>query len=128
MIEAVIEFNPVGYMEAFHYIAMGIGISGSFVIAWGVMYALFLFFKTEYKKLSGHEVISNEEKTRSQLSSYLLLGLDFMLAADIIHTIHNSTVNELYALGMIVIIRTVMSYFLNKELLQCNYDKRKQTG
>lgn len=107
-------------MEIFHYIAISIGIAGCFVIAWGVLFTIVLFLKAEYKKMFNHQIITSEKKIRSQLSSYLLLGLDFMLAADIIHTIHHSTLNELYVLGMILIIRSVMSYFLNRELLQQN--------
>lgn len=114
-------------MKIFHYIAISIGIAGCFVIAWGVLFTVFSFLKAEYQKLTNYQIVSSVEKTRSQLSSYLLLGLDFMLAADIIHTIHHSTLNELYVLGMIVIIRSVMSYFLNKELLQCNYHKENTT-
>lgn len=39
-----------------------------------------------------------------------------MLAADIIHTIHSPVLNELYVLAMIVGIRSVISFFLVKEI------------
>ena len=65
------------------------------------------------------------ETIRHQFSSYLLLGLDFMLAADIIHTIHKPILNELYILAMIVGIRSVISFFLNKEMTGAKLNKAK---
>lgn len=56
-----------------------------------------------------------EAVIRYNFSSYLL-GLDFILAADIIHTIYNTVLNELYILAMIVAIRSVISFFLHKEM------------
>ena len=42
--------------------------------------------------------------------------LEFLIAADIIHTIVKPTLEELAILGSIVIIRTIISYFLGKEM------------
>ena len=42
----------------------------------------------------------------------LLLGLDFLIAADIIHTILEHTLEDLAQLGGIVVIRIAPSYFL----------------
>lgn len=47
---------------------------------------------------------------------YLLLGLEFMVAADIIETVFKPSLEHLGVLGGIVIIRTVLNYFLNMEL------------
>jgi uncharacterized membrane protein len=46
------------------------------------------------------------------------LGLEFLIAADIIRTIIRPTLEELAILGGIVVIRTVISYFLGKEIGQ----------
>lgn len=53
---------------------------------------------------------------RHHFGSYLLLGLEFLIAADIIHTIFTPTLQKLAVLGGIVAIRTVINYFLNLEL------------
>jgi len=44
------------------------------------------------------------------------LGLDFFLAGDIIQTIVIPSKDTLLVLGGIVVIRTVMAYFLAKEI------------
>ena len=53
---------------------------------------------------------------RNHLGSYLLLGLEFLIAADIIKTIQRPTLEEMAILGSIVVIRTVISYSLNREM------------
>ena len=50
------------------------------------------------------------------LGYYLLLGLEFLIAADIINTLVRPTPQDLLVLGAIVAIRTVISYSLNTEL------------
>jgi uncharacterized membrane protein len=42
--------------------------------------------------------------------------LEFLIAADIIHTIVEPTLKELAILGGIVVIRTIISFFLGREL------------
>jgi len=48
----------------------------------------------------------------------LVLGLEFFLAGDIVQTIVVPTWESLAILGGIVVIRTVLVYFLNVELRQ----------
>lgn len=55
---------------------------------------------------------------RLAAASYLLLGLEVLIAADIIRTIVQPTLEELGTLGAIVAIRTVFSYFLERELAE----------
>ena len=103
-------------MGAFNYIAISISIAGSIIIIWGVVRTSFLFLKLEWSKLFYKQITGNDEMIRYGFGSYLLLGLDFMLAADMIHTIHNPVLNELYILALIVAIRSVISFFLHKEI------------
>ena len=47
---------------------------------------------------------------------WLLLGLEFELAADIIGSIVSPTWQEIGELGAIAVIRTFLNYFLEKDL------------
>ena len=49
---------------------------------------------------------------------YLVLSLEFLVAKDILESIVNPTTEWLITLWAIVIIRTVLSYFLNKEIIE----------
>ncbi|GAA4429599.1 hypothetical protein GCM10023188_15160 [Pontibacter saemangeumensis] len=104
-------------LEVLNTVAVAISVAGSGVIMYGALLTLFRFIKTEIRFFhDAAAVMVRQERNRSRLSAYLLLGLDFMLAADIIHTIHDPSLNELYVLGLIVAIRSVISFFLMKEI------------
>src|SRR4030095_7415983 len=47
---------------------------------------------------------------------WLLLGLEFELAADIIASVISPTCEEIAALGAIAVIRTFLNYFLERDL------------
>ena len=55
---------------------------------------------------------------RIKLWHYLVLSLEFLVAKDILESIVNPTTEWLITLWAIVLIRTVLSYFLNKEILE----------
>jgi uncharacterized membrane protein len=57
------------------------------------------------------------ESLRREFGSYLLLALEFLIAADVVGTISHPTLEEVAVLGSIVAIRTVISFFLNREML-----------
>jgi len=78
--------------------------------------------------VKGINICKPREMLRHQFGSYLLLGLEFLIAADIIHTIVTPDMQGLIVLGAIVIIRTITGYFLNKELKEahnCQKETRK---
>ena len=45
------------------------------------------------------------------MGTYILIGLEFMIVSDIIHTFVTRTTEDLIFLGAIVIIRTAISFF-----------------
>ena len=51
-----------------------------------------------------------------RLAVWLLLGLEFELAADVVRTVVEPTWDELGRLGAIAVIRTFLSYFLERDL------------
>lgn len=105
-------------MEAVNWIATAIALVGSGVITWGAILTTIRFVKLEISLVKAGNKPHDREATRYQFGTYLVLGLDFMLAADIIHTIHNPQLDELYILGIIVIIRSIISFFLYREIAQ----------
>jgi uncharacterized membrane protein len=70
----------------------------------------------EIKRLRGTKTYREKEILRHQFGSYLLLGLEFLIAADVILTITYPSLEEIAILASIVVIRTVISYFWDKEM------------
>jgi uncharacterized membrane protein len=105
-------------MKIINYLSLGISIVGIAIIVWGVLLCIRQFISLELQLLEGADVSGARETPRKNLSSYLLLGLEFLVAADIIRTIVRPSLKDLAVLGSIVAIRTVLNYFLNLELRQ----------
>jgi uncharacterized membrane protein len=51
-----------------------------------------------------------------RFGAWLVLGLEFELAADIVHSVIAPTWIEIGELGAIAVIRTFLNYFLEKDL------------
>ena len=68
--------------------------------------------------------ITNIRKLRAVFGTYLLLGLEFLIASDILKTVLEPTLNELAILGGIVVLRTVLSVFLNKEIKELETENK----
>ena len=103
-------------MEIINFLSIVIGIGAVSVICWGVILCFIKFVKLELQRTKGIDICHQREILRHHLGSYLLLGLELLIAADVIHTIIKPTLDELAVLGSIVVIRTILNFFLNKEI------------
>jgi len=105
-------------MDMFHIIinntSFALNIVGALITIWGIIVSLVEFLKKEI--LHRGEIIQLNEAIRLKLGSYLVLALEFFIAGDIVKTIITPTWQSLGILGAIVVIRTILSYFLTKDL------------
>ncbi|MBS3740675.1 MAG: DUF1622 domain-containing protein [Candidatus Cloacimonetes bacterium] len=95
-----------------------IGIVGVVVICWGSLLIVFRLIRLELKRFKQRSIFREREAIRHQLGSYILLGLEFMIAADIVVTITHPTLQGVAVLGSIVIIRAIISHFLEHEVAE----------
>ena len=61
------------------------------------------------------------DQIRLKLGQSIVLAVEFLLVSDIIKTIISPNYYEIGMLGALVIIRTVLTYFLNQELMQLGH-------
>ncbi len=97
------------------WLRLTIGAIGVIVILTGVFRVFIEFIKDELTH-KNEALIHERGHERRKLGSYLLLGLEFLVAADIVQTILRPTLEDLGLLAMIVAIRIVFSYFIRKEM------------
>ncbi|MBI2830476.1 MAG: DUF1622 domain-containing protein [Chloroflexi bacterium] len=99
------------------YITLAIGSVAGIIIVYGVILGLVELVQVEVRRFkSGDGKAIAFDKIRFDIGAHLLLGLEFLIAADIIRSVIGPTLEELAILGGIVTIRTVLSYFLGKEV------------
>ncbi|CDK30696.1 DUF1622 domain-containing protein [Candidatus Babela massiliensis] len=72
-----------------------------------IKYIIYLF-KNNY--------IDNVNSLRLQLGNSMIFGLDFIVGSDIIQSLVEFQYSSIIKLGMLVLIRILLSYFLIQEL------------
>ena len=65
---------------------------------------------------SGPERVQKTNRERIELGRYILAGLELFIVADIIRTALSLAFSDLLFLGLLVVIRSIISYFLDREL------------
>lgn len=92
--------------------ATAIEILGITIIVVGGLISLGRFLlKKQGEKQRSFQII------REELGRAILLGLEFLVAADIIATVtYDSTMEQILKLGLIVLIRTFLSFTLEIEI------------
>ncbi len=86
------------------------------VVLWGAVEGLIRLVLRIKSALAREPQTAPISHIRSAIGEKTALGLDFFLAGDIIQTIVIPTWESLAMLGGIVVIRTVIAFFLNKDL------------
>lgn len=94
-----------------------IGSLGVIIICLGAIRSLYqLFFFVVHGQL-------NTNYIRLLFGDSVILGLEFMVGADIIGSLVAPDYYNLGMLAIIVVIRTILSYFLSKELRELHITK-----
>ncbi|MCG7597242.1 DUF1622 domain-containing protein [Mycobacterium sp. C3-094] len=86
---------------------------GAIVIMIGALVAIVKFVAA-----LGRRDINQFSSVRLSLARFLVLGLEFQLAADVLRTAISPSFAEIGKLAAIAAIRTVLNYFLNREIAQ----------
>jgi len=107
-------------LETFFEIAGTVlGTFGALFILYGAAIAIveLLARETRIRAISYRDI-------RWKFTTRILIGLEFFVAADVIRTILEPTFQDLIILGSLVTIRTVVSYFLGKEVSELPEDQK----
>ena len=104
----------------FEYLYFIIGSIGVAIIVWGVILSMYRLIKLEFSRAKDKSIYRERESVRHLFATYLLMALEFLIAADIIASVIHPTFEEIAILASTVVIRTVISYFLEKEIEKFN--------
>jgi uncharacterized membrane protein len=94
-------------------IALGVGAAAVLIVAFGSVEA---FVRILTIVVRGGGTHGERKEVWRRFGMWLLLGLEFELAADIIESVVSPTWIDIAQLGAIAVIRTFLNYFLEKDL------------
>lgn len=99
-------------------VAVLIDLIGVAIILYGFVISLIGFIAGEVRRFGTGESILACQSIRLKLGTYILLGIEFMIASDIVHTVLSRELDDLIFVAALVAIRTAISFFLGKELAE----------
>jgi uncharacterized membrane protein len=91
-------------------------VSALLIIYAGLKAAIKILLLEVFKRSYKYEYI------RKEFTNKILFTLELLIVGDILGTVRNPTVNDLILVGSIVVIRTVLGYFLSKEVKEYRFD------
>jgi uncharacterized membrane protein len=106
MIEGAVQASAEGA-------ALVIGAVAVLVVAWGSVEAAVGCLALVFRRHVGHGA---RKAVWRRYGIWLVLGLEFELASDIIETVISPDWIQIGQLGAIAVIRTFLNYFLEKDL------------
>lgn len=90
-----------------------------------VISAVFLFLPWTSRQVGSREPQDAKEQVRLKLGRWLAVALEFELGADILRTAVAPTWSEIGQLAAIATIRTILNYFLQKEIDKAEIRERQ---
>ncbi|KOP24815.1 hypothetical protein AMR41_19570 [Hapalosiphon sp. MRB220] len=98
------------------YLALGTEFAAAVVIGTAVIRSIAAYLRLLFSRSKQH--FDATEGVRLQLGRVLVLGLEFTVASDILRTAVAPTRQDILNLGAIVFLRTLLNYFLEREIQQ----------
>lgn len=99
--------------EAAHYVALSLQAAALLVIAIGALEAMVGVFRVMlFSRSGGFE----QRAVWLRFARWLVAGLTFQLAADIVETTVAPTWDEIGRVAAIAVIRTFLTYFLDRDV------------
>ncbi|HEY9729972.1 MAG TPA: DUF1622 domain-containing protein [Chroococcales cyanobacterium] len=105
------------------YLAAGAEIAAAVVIGLGVIRGIWDYLRQLFSRSRRH--VDATEGIRLKLGRVLALGLEFTVASDILRTAVAPTRQDILNLGAIVMLRTLLNYFLEREIKQGEQSSRQ---
>src|SRR5665647_1615845 len=98
------------FLDIIDILAGIFGVAGAALIVYGGLKAAVKVLLLEFGRRAYVYT-----RIRNEFTSKIVFGLEFLIAADILSTLIAPTQQEIINLGAVVVIRTILGYFLQRE-------------
>ncbi len=101
-------------LEVLEWAAMAVDLTAAVVMLIGFVHAVVRYVPTLVQPAV--TAIDRVQMIRCSLGSVIVFALELLIISDLLHSIVSHTLEDLYFLAAIVVLRTLIAYFLNKEI------------
>ena len=112
-----------GLEHGLEFVARCVDLVGIAIVLYGFALAAGGLVTTELGRFNGRFSEVRLQNVRIQLGGYILMGIEFMIASDIIQTVLSRELEDLIFVSALVIIRTAISFFLAREVKELSEQK-----
>ncbi|MGR3640149.1 DUF1622 domain-containing protein [Alterinioella nitratireducens] len=110
--------GPFGWLvEIMEWAAALIDIAAMILILIGGVRFILGVAKAELV-LRNNARVNKTNQQRIELGRYILASLELFIVSDIVHTVLSLALSDLVFLGLLVVIRSIIFFFLDRELAQ----------
>lgn len=103
----------INALEALTVMVDGVGYA---ILLFTLVIFVFRYVAFEFRRLRGMECARHFRDIRLELLSRVILAIDFMVISDVIHSGLAETRESLITLGIFVLIRSVLAFFLGLDM------------
>lgn len=112
--EGVLHHRLPWLVDGLDWVAAAIDLLGILLLLIGA--GRFVLGVARAEIARGDTRVRGMNRERVELGRYILAGLELLIVSDIIHTALSLALGDLLFLGLLVLIRSLISFFLEREL------------
>lgn len=102
--------------EALHYVTGAIDVLAVIILVIGVTRFTYWLVRSELLSKDGETRLERQNLARLELGRYILAALEVLIVADVIRTALTMQIQGLIFLAGLVVIRSAISWFLDREI------------
>ena len=99
----------------FEWLALVIDVSAAIIMVLAFVVAVFTYFRSLISK-NRNNFLTQMQLMRCELGVKLVFALELLIISDLLHTMVSRSLEDMALVGALVVIRTVISYFVNREI------------
>ena len=101
---------------AMEWAATAIDLTGSLIMVWAFVTSVIAIVGSMVRGGDTQTRFRDIQIARCELGTKLVFALELMIVSDLLQTVISRSIDDLIFLGGLVVIRTTIAYFLNKEI------------
>ena len=110
------------------WLAVVVDLTGAMIMVWAFVEAVVGLVRGSIHADDGRSRIRNMQVVRCGLGVKLVFALELMIISDLFVTIISRSIDDLILVGGLVVIRTAISFFLNKEIQEVSSELTQSEG